>query len=71
MQDLPSDIIPIRSSFYKDKKEMNPDLDKTILPMVEYYNSVFGEGRWQSKYKMPEKLDSKAMPWNWETFKYK
>jgi uncharacterized protein YdaT len=71
LQDLPSDIIPIRSSFYKDKKEMNPDLDKTILPMVEYYNSVFGEGRWQSKYKMPEKLDSKAMPWNWETFKYK
>ena len=71
LQDLPSDLIPLRSAMFKNNKEMNPDLDKTILPMVEYYNSVFGEGRWQSKYQMPEKSKSTAAAWNWESFRYK
>lgn len=71
LQDMPSELIPLRSAMFKDNKEMNPDLDKTILPMVEHYNSIFGEGRWQSKYPMPEKSKSTAAPWNWDSFKYR
>jgi len=71
LQDMPSELIPERSAMFKNNKEMNPDLDKTILPMVEYYNSVFGEGRWQSKYQMPEKSKSTAAAWNWGEFRYK
>ncbi len=72
---LTSEIIEIRASFYKkDKnsfdKESNPESHLPAERWQIFYNNKFGEGRYESKFGLIEKSDSKATPWNMSTFKY-
>ncbi|PKP03037.1 MAG: hypothetical protein CVU11_09680, partial [Bacteroidetes bacterium HGW-Bacteroidetes-6] len=70
LQDMPSELIPMRSELYKEKRERNPETDKYIQRYIQYYDETFGEGRYASKYGIPEKTTSNAKPWDWGTFKY-
>ncbi|PKP21322.1 MAG: hypothetical protein CVU05_07010 [Bacteroidetes bacterium HGW-Bacteroidetes-21] len=72
---LPSDKIEARASFYKrdrnaEDRENNPEAHIPADRMRIFYNKKFGEGRYESKYGNIEKNDSKAAPWNIATFKY-
>ncbi len=68
---LPSEIISEREAFYKEKREMNPELHLPQQRFAEFYDGKFGEGRYASKYPIMEKGEWNAQPWNWYTFKYK
>ena len=74
--DLPTQLIEERASFYKKDRnsvdrEGNPLGHMPAERMRVFYNQKFGEGRYESKYGQIVKNESQAAPWNWETFKYK
>ena len=69
--DLPSDIIAKRDAFYKEKRELNPDIMKPALRFREFYDNKFGQGYYDSKFGALEMPESNAKPWDWNSFQYK
>lgn len=69
--DLNSDTINERLSFYNDSRESNPEANKPLEKFIAYYDQKFGEGRYLSKFPAAEQIVSHAQPWDWETFRYK
>jgi hypothetical protein len=62
---LPQDLINEREGIYKEKREMNPDLNKPIEKFIAFYDCKFGEGRYVSKFGAPKPVVTNAKPWNW------
>ncbi len=71
LQDLPQELIAPRAAIYQGNKEQNPEVHKVSEAFMAHYDSVFGEGRYLSKYSRPEKSTSTAAVWEWERFRYK
>jgi len=68
---LSKNIVEEREVFYKEKREMNPEDHKPLERVKVYYDSKFGEGRHEAKYGQAERYERNAVPWNWDSFKYK
>lgn len=74
---LPAELIKKRGMFNAAMKspgnrETNPELHIPLPKFIKFYDSIYGEGRYESKYSGVEIMtDVFAKPWNWETFKYK
>jgi len=74
-QHLSPELISERAAFHKKDRnavdrEGNPESHLPAERNRLFYNAKFGEGRHESKYGMHEVSESKAAPWNWNTFKY-
>ncbi len=73
---LTAELIKKRGMFHAAMKnpgncEVNPELHIPHQKFVKFYNSKYGEGRYESKYPPTEIMtDLFAKPWNWDTFKY-
>ena len=65
---LTEDNIKIRERHYDDPRENNPLGHMPAVRLMKYYDSVFGEGRVASKFDVPEIPNTKAAPWNWDSF---
>lgn len=70
-QDLASDLIAEREAFYKENRGPNPEGHFPAVRNQKFYDSKFGEGRFESKFGKVPAIDSNAAPWNWESFKHK
>ena len=68
---LPANIILQREAMYKDKKESNPETYLIMENFKKFYDGKFGEGRFVSKFSIPEKPECNAAVWNFENFNYK
>jgi hypothetical protein len=74
--DLPQELIKKREASHyagpnKQDRESNPESHIPNHRLQAYYDSVFGEGRYASKYDISEPSKSVAAPWNLDTFKCK
>lgn len=74
--DLPQELIDKRGSFHyagpnKVDREMNPEIHLPNRRFQAFYDSVFGEGRYASKYDITPVPKTAAAPWNLDTFKLK
>ncbi|MDY0217388.1 MAG: hypothetical protein RBS19_10595 [Bacteroidales bacterium] len=74
---LPEELIEKRGNFNPEinipnSREVNPELHIPLQNFIKFYNSKYGEGRYESKYPPVEIIPNVlSKPWNWETFKYK
>ena len=59
----PQDVITEAERMRAEKLEYNPELGKAVRRTAEFYDSVFGEGRFKKKYGIPDLIDSNAQPW--------
>ncbi len=72
---LSKELVDKKEYYYQKNKE---DIDREANPeghfpterMRVFYNSKFGEGRFESKYGPVVKNNSQSAPWNYETFKF-
>ncbi len=68
---LPSEIVSERDAFYKDKREINPEITEPSKQFRDFYDQKFGQGYYGSKYGEIKELEANAAPWDWGNFQYK
>ncbi len=68
--DLPQDKINKRLAFYEEGREANPEQHKALHKVRDFYDSYFGQGRFEEKFYKIEQSQSNAKPWNLSAFKY-
>ena len=59
----PKEVIAEAERMRKEKLEVNPELGKAAQRTAEFYDSVFGDGRFVQKYGKIRMVDSNAEPW--------
>ena len=59
----PKEVITEAEKMHNEKREINPELHRCIERPMAYYNSQFGDGRYQERFGTVEPNDSKAAPW--------
>ncbi|PLW93203.1 MAG: hypothetical protein C0592_06875 [Marinilabiliales bacterium] len=74
--DLPKELITKREWFNENgpnkiSRETNPEYHLVNRRLQTFYDSVFGEGRYASKFDITEPFKTAAAPWNLDTFKLK
>lgn len=67
-QDLPAEVVQKHEDKYQNNRIQNPELSKYHDNMADFYDSMFGEGRYASKYGPLPQNDSNAAVWNWSLF---
>lgn len=68
--DLPSEVIQERLSFYQNSKEGNPESHVPGERFAGFYDSYFGNGRFLEKFGQIEKSKSSAAIWDLSNFSY-
>lgn len=73
--DLPKELIERRASFHKkdrqsEDRENNPEKHLLTERFRDFYDNKFGNGRYLARFGEITKNDSKAAPWNLDTFPY-
>ncbi len=66
---LDAETISERQQFMDEKREMNPESHIPLTRYMSFYDAKFGEGRYLTKFDAPVLNGSKAVQWNWESFK--
>lgn len=64
-QILSQELISEREVLFTGKREANPDLLKPALRFRAFYDTKFGQGRYDSKYGKMTPVITNAKSWNW------
>lgn len=63
-------LIEKAAYFHKEKRKVSPDICEPLLRYAKYFDSYFGEGEFQKRFGLPEKVVTNAAAWEWDKFSF-
>ena len=67
---LSAGLIEKASGFHNEKRKINPALQGPAIRYAAYFDKYFGAGEYIRRFGMPEKAETNAAAWNFETFNF-
>lgn len=63
-------LIDKASRFHSEKRKVSPALQGPALRYAAYFDKYFGAGEYAKRFGLPEKVETNAAAWNFETFNF-
>ncbi len=63
-------LIEQASRFHNDKRKVSPALQEPSLRYAAYFDRYFGAGEYARRFGLPEKAETNAAAWDFETFNF-